>query len=204
MVVRTSTEWQVLAHETGHTFGAVHDCTSTTCADGQTVAAQQCCPLDAQTCDAAGAYIMNPSTGTGITKFSPCTIGNICSAIGRNSVKTTCLTANKDITTITGSQCGNGIVESGEDCDCGGTSGCGSNSCCDPTTCKFTTNSVCDPSNEDCCTSSCQFASNGTICRASTGVCDPQEVCSGTAATCPVDATAPDGKISISSSPKLR
>ncbi|APA11840.1 hypothetical protein sscle_08g066100 [Sclerotinia sclerotiorum 1980 UF-70] len=193
VVVRTSTEWQVLAHETGHTFGAVHDCTSDTCSDGQTVAAQQCCPLNAQTCDAGEAYIMNPSTRSGITKFSPCTIGNICSAIGRNSVKTNCLTANKDITTITGSQCGNGIVESGEDCDCGGESGCGGNSCCDPTTCKFTTNSVCDPSNEDCCTSTCQFASSGTVCRASTGTCDPQEVCSGTAATCPADATAPDG-----------
>lgn len=195
-MVRTSTEWQVLAHETGHTFGAVHDCTSSTCNDGQTVAAQQCCPLSSSTCDAAGAYIMNPSTSSGITQFSPCSIGNICSAIGRNGVKTSCLTANRDITIITASQCGNGIVESGEDCDCGGTSGCGSNSCCDPTTCKFTTNSVCDPSNEDCCTSTCQFASNGTVCRSSTGVCDPQEVCSGTAATCPEDATAPDGKIS--------
>lgn len=136
---------------------------------------------------------MNPSTGNNIQKFSPCSIGNICSAIGRNSVKTSCLTANKDVSTITGSQCGNGIVEAGEDCDCGGTSGCANNPCCNPTTCKFTSQSVCDPSNEDCCTSTCKFASNGTVCRASTGVCDPQEVCSGKAATCPVDTTAPDG-----------
>lgn len=193
VVVRTSTEWQVVAHETGHTFGAVHDCTSTTCADGTTVASQQCCPLSATTCDAGGLYIMNPSTGSSITKFSACSVGNICSAIGRNSVKTTCLTANKDIATITGSECGNGIVESGEDCDCGGTAGCSGNSCCDPTTCKFTDNSVCDPSNEDCCTSSCAFASSGTVCRASTGMCDPQETCSGTTATCPADATTPDG-----------
>ncbi|PQE04837.1 adam family of metalloprotease adm-b protein [Rutstroemia sp. NJR-2017a BBW] len=200
VVVRTSTEWQVLAHETGHTFGAVHDCTSQTCGDGTTVAAQQCCPLSANTCDAGGAFIMNPSTGSSISKFSACSIGNICSAIGRNSVKTTCLTANKDITTITGSQCGNGIVESGEDCDCGGESGCGSNSCCDAKTCKFTTNSVCDPSNEDCCTHSCQFASGGTVCRASTGVCDPQEVCSGTSAVCPEDTTSPDGTSCGSSS----
>ncbi|KAF4628123.1 hypothetical protein G7Y89_g10029 [Cudoniella acicularis] len=193
VVVRTSTEWQVVAHETGHTFGAVHDCTSTTCTDGTTVAAQQCCPLSTTTCDAGGSFIMNPSTGSNIEKFSPCTIGNICSAIGRNSVKTSCLTANKDVTTLTGSQCGNGIVEAGEECDCGGTAACGNNTCCDPTTCKFTTNSVCDPSNEDCCTNSCQFASANTICRASTGICNPQEVCSGTAAACPADTTAPDG-----------
>jgi hypothetical protein len=193
VVVRTSTEWQVVAHETGHTFGAVHDCTSQTCSDGTTVASQQCCPLSATTCDAGGAYIMNPSTGSNIQKFSPCTIGNVCAGIGRNSVKTSCLTANKDVSIITGSQCGNGIVEAGEDCDCGGTSGCGTNSCCDPTTCKFKSGAVCDPSNEDCCSQTCQFASSGTICRASTGTCDPQETCSGTSATCPADATAPDG-----------
>jgi hypothetical protein len=195
VVVRTSTEWQVLAHETGHTFGAVHDCDSSTCSDGTTVASQQCCPLSASTCDAGGAYIMNPSTGTNIQKFSPCTIGNICSAMGRNSVKTSCLTANKDIKTISGSQCGNGIVEAGEDCDCGGTASCTGNTCCNPTTCKFTTNSVCDPSNEDCCTSTCQFAGSGTVCRPSTGVCDPQEVCTGTTAACPADTTAVDGKV---------
>lgn len=28
VVIRTSTEWQIFAHETGHTFGAVHDCDS--------------------------------------------------------------------------------------------------------------------------------------------------------------------------------
>lgn len=194
VVVRTSTEWQVIAHETGHTFGAVHDCTSDTCSDGTTVASQQCCPLSTTTCDAGQAFIMNPSTGPNIQKFSACSIGNICSAIGRNSVKTTCLSANKDVSTITGSQCGNGIVEAGEDCDCGGASGCVNNTCCNPTTCKFTTNAVCDPSNEDCCSSTCQFSPSGMICRPTTGTCDPQETCSGTSATCPTDVTAPDGK----------
>ncbi|TAQ89118.1 hypothetical protein B7494_g2534 [Chlorociboria aeruginascens] len=175
VVMRTSTEWQVIAHETGHTFGAVHDCTSDTCSDGTTVNSQQCCPLSTTTCDAGGAFIMNPSTNASIAKFSPCSVGNICSAIGRNSVKTSCLSANKDVKTFAASECGNGIVEEGEDCDCGGTTGCGTNSCCDATTCKFTASSVCDPSNEDCCTASCQFSSNGTVCRESTGSCDPQE-----------------------------
>ncbi|ORY56053.1 ADAM family of metalloprotease-like protein ADM-B [Pseudomassariella vexata] len=193
VVVRTSTEWQVFAHETGHTFGAVHDCTSSTCSDG-TASVQKCCPVSASSCDAQGAYIMNPSTGSGITNFSPCSIGNICSAMDRNSIKTQCLTNNRDVVTITGQQCGNGIVEAGEDCDCGGESGCNDNACCNPTTCKFQSGAVCDPSNEDCCNDTCQFASNGTVCRSSTGTCDPQEVCSGSSAVCPADVTTPDGE----------
>lgn len=193
VVVRTSTEWLVFAHETGHTFGAVHDCDPTSCSDGS-LERQQCCPLTSNSCDAKAQFIMNPSTGDGITKFSPCSIGNVCSFLSRGSNRMSCLTSNKGISTFTGSQCGNGIVESGEDCDCGGEEGCKGNSCCDPKTCKFTTNSVCDPTNEECCTPQCSFMSNGTVCRASTGPCDPQEVCSGTSAGCPADASAPDGQ----------
>lgn len=193
VVVRTSTEWQVFAHESGHTFGAYHDCTETTCVDG-TLSKNQCCPLSTGSCDAGGSYIMNPSTGPGLTQFSPCSVGNICSAMQRGSVNAGCLSDNKNVVTISGSQCGNGIVEQGEDCDCGGANGCQGNSCCDPDTCKFTTNSVCDPANEDCCTGQCQFATNGTVCRTSSGTCDPQETCSGTSATCPVDLKAPNGQ----------
>jgi len=192
VVVRTSQEWLVFAHETGHTFGAVHDCNSQSCSDGS-LAKQQCCPLQASSCNANGQFIMNPSTGTGITKFSPCSIGNICSFLGRYSSRVTCLANNKDVTTITGSQCGNGIVEQGEDCDCGGTQGCTGNKCCNPTTCKFTDSSVCDPSNEECCNQQCQFKGAGTVCRASTGSCDPEETCSGSSPICPKDKSADDG-----------
>ncbi|KAF6834945.1 adam protease adm-b [Colletotrichum plurivorum] len=192
VVIQTPSEWQVVAHEVGHTFGAVHDCMSQTCSNGD-ANMNRCCPLSSSTCDAAGQFIMNPSTATGIRAFSPCSIGNICSGLLRNQVKSTCLVNNRDVKTILESQCGNGIVESGEDCDCGGESGCGNNRCCNPTTCKFTTNSVCDPSNEDCCNGQCQFASNGTVCRQSTGSCDPQETCSGTSASCPADAHKDDG-----------
>lgn len=193
VVAKTSTEWQVIAHESGHMFGAVHDCDSQTCSDGTTVQAQQCCPLSSTTCDAGGQFIMNPSTGSNINSFSACTIGNICSAMKLNSVQSSCLSDNKGVTTITGQQCGNGIVEEGEDCDCGGPGGCEGDSCCNPTTCRFINNAVCDDANEDCC-HNCQFSTNGTVCRASTGVCDPQEVCSGTNAACPADQVAPNGQ----------
>lgn len=193
VIARTSTEWQVFAHETGHTFGAVHDCDASTCASSNTVSSSQCCPLSQTACNANAAYLMNPYSSPGINTFSPCSIGNICSALGRNSVQSSCLTDNKGVVTITGNQCGNGIVEEGEDCDCGGTEGCAGNTCCDPTTCKFNSGAVCDPSNEGCCTNQCQFSSAGTVCRTSTGTCDPQEVCSGGNGTCPADTTAPDG-----------
>jgi hypothetical protein len=188
VVVRTSAEWQIFAHETGHTFGAVHDCTDSDCpVSGST---QPCCPLSANSCDAGGGFIMNPATGEGINTFSPCTIGNICSGLQR-LVNSECLTDNRDIGTITGQQCGNGIVEPGEDCDCGGDS-CES-TCCNPDTCKFSEGSVCDPTNDDCCTDQCQFASAGSVCRASTGECDPEETCPGNSGSCPNDTNLDDG-----------
>ena len=193
VVARTSTEWEVIAHESGHTFGAVHDCDRSACSDSAFVNSQQCCPRSADSCDAQGAFIMNPSTSAGVTDFSPCTVGNICSAMKTNSVQQTCLSDNKGVTTFTAAQCGNGIVEEGEDCDCGGEQNCAGNQCCDPGTCRFNENAVCDDSNEDCCRG-CQFANSGTVCRASTGVCDPQETCSGTSATCPDDQNTPDGQ----------
>lgn len=191
VVVNGPTEWQIFAHETGHTFGAVHDCTPDQCPVKPS--AQSCCPLKATQCDAGGQFIMNPSTGSGITNFSPCSIGNICSGL-KGNVKSDCLTDNKNVETITESICGNGIVEPGEDCDCGGADGCGTNKCCNPTTCKFAQGAVCDPANEDCCTDTCKYAGASTVCRNSTGDCDPQETCPGDSALCPPDAHKSDGE----------
>lgn len=191
VVVKKSSEWQIFAHETGHTFGAFHDCTERECPVGQN--SQQCCPLSTSSCNAGGDFLMNPSTSDSHNRFSPCSIGNICTTL-RLDTEADCLTDNRNVDTIMGSQCGNGIVESGEDCDCGGTDSCGENSCCDAATCKFRGNAQCDPSNEDCCTDSCRFASSGTVCRPSSGDCDPEETCPGDAARCPTDEHADDGE----------
>ncbi|PHH89994.1 hypothetical protein CDD83_4762 [Cordyceps sp. RAO-2017] len=188
VVVRLDgSEWQVFAHETGHTFGAFHDCDSNLCATQET-----CCPLSSDQCDANRKFIMNPTTGANMNSFSPCSIGNICSGL-QSSVNSNCLTANKNVNSILGSKCGNGIVESGEDCDCGTDQECRNNKCCDAKTCKFTSGSVCDPSNESCCTGQCQFANRGTVCRGSTGECDPEETCTGDHAGCPDDKHKEDG-----------
>ena len=136
---------------------------------------------------------MNPTTMDATNRFSQCTIGNICSGFASKTVTNTCLTSNKNVTLITGGECGNGIVEPGEDCDCGGPSGCQGDSCCNPTTCKFTAGSVCDDQSEECCLH-CQFSPVTQVCRPSiNAACDPQEMCPGNSSSCPRDITTPDG-----------
>ncbi|KAL2075041.1 hypothetical protein VTL71DRAFT_8821 [Oculimacula yallundae] len=189
VVVRTPSEWQVFAHESAHTFGAVHDCDSSICAAG---GSSQCCPFSSSGCDASGQFLMNPTSSRDMSEFSQCTVGNICSMMRSNAVRSRCLVNNVNVPTINGAQCGNGIVETGEQCDCGTAEECGANSCCDPSTCQFRANAVCDDTNDACC-NSCQFAAANTVCRASRGPCDLQEVCSGSTGSCPTDAFQPNG-----------
>ncbi len=111
----------------------------------------------------------------------------------RNAIRTECLSGNEDVPTISDQLCGNGVVDEGEDCDCGGEERCGDNPCCDPNTCRFTSGSTCDPSTQRCCTDQCQPASSGLVCRESVGLCDPEEMCDGSSAECPENEELPDG-----------
>lgn len=190
VVVRTESEWQVMAHEIGHNFGAIHDCTSS-CTGQQSL---DCCPFSRSSCNANNEFIMNPAVNRRISDFSPCSIGQICSAMERNAIRTECLSGNEDVPTISDQLCGNGVVDEGEDCDCGGEERCGDNSCCDPNTCRFTSGSTCDPSTQRCCTDQCQPASSGLVCRESVGLCDPEEMCDGSSADCPANEELADGQ----------
>ncbi|KAL4930288.1 ADAM family of metalloprotease ADM-A [Aspergillus undulatus] len=187
VVASAANQWQVFAHESGHTFGAYHDCESTTCSSGGS-----CCPFSASTCSAGGEYIMNPISTRPQSDFSPCTIGNVCSALGSRRVSTRCLTTNTNTPTITLGECGNGIVEAGEECDCG--DDCDDNTCCDGSTCRFRGDAVCDGSSGQGCCHDCQFASRGTVCRAALGECDIEETCPGDSGDCPDDETEDDGE----------
>lgn len=192
VVASSLVDTHVLAHEIGHSFGAVHDCDSSACTAGDD-RTSNCCPNGNSTCATGGEFLMNPSSSSSQDMFSPCTQGNVCNNIGRRSINTTCLLPNSGrITLISENVCGNGIVEEGEECDCGGPEGCKGNTCCDPLTCKFTTGSQCDDLNDHCC-NNCKFASSSTVCRDSTGPCDFTEYCPGNSTECPAIRIKKDG-----------
>ncbi|KAI9278850.1 Metallo-peptidase family M12-domain-containing protein [Phascolomyces articulosus] len=176
-------EWKVVAHEIGHGFGAIHDCTSDSCpCSGSSC---QCCPLSDTQCDAGGTYIMNPTNNVSTESFSPCSINTIC---GLFSSMGTCLEAPGSRTVQTLQMCGNGIKEEGEDCDPGGQP----SSCCDATTCKFVNGATCDDTTDLCC-DNCQLRPANTVCREAQSECDIAEHCDGTTGDCPADTYVDDG-----------
>ncbi|XP_043777508.1 disintegrin and metalloproteinase domain-containing protein 20-like [Cervus elaphus] len=90
---------------------------------------------------------------------------------------------------ITNERCGNGEVESGEQCDCGSFKECYNNPCCD-SLCSWTARSNCDA--EACCTN-CTFSKPGMLCRPIQSICDLPEYCRGVSKTCPKDVFMQDG-----------
>ncbi|KAF7340165.1 Zinc metalloprotease [Mycena venus] len=186
------TEWQVVAHEIGHNFGAIHD-VGANCADGCN-STTACCPLSTSSCDANAQFIMSPVAEKGEKQFSPCSLGNICSLMtGVSRTNTTCLQdPSNNVETISLQMCGNGIVEAGEQCDPGEDV---DSPCCDNKTCKFKAGAVCDPDSSPCCTPQCGFAPSTQVCRpAKDPKCDVQETCTGSSSSCPSDVVAPNGQ----------
>ncbi|KAM3588970.1 hypothetical protein VKS41_001400 [Umbelopsis sp. WA50703] len=130
----TLDEWKVVAHEIGHGFGAIHDCTAQLCpCNGDC----NCCPLSYSQCDSGGTYIMNPTSNVSTSNFSPCSIADICNSLPNIGY---CLQTPGTRKIETFSMCGNGILESGEECDSGGVD----DACCHGATCKLKTGAVCD------------------------------------------------------------
>ncbi len=89
-----------------------------------------------------------------------------------------------------GSLCGNGIVEPGEECDCGYANECKEQNCCydadqkPSLKCRLKPNAKCSPSQGPCCTSQCNFASSNTNCMLS-NECLNNVTCTGSNAFCP-------------------
>ncbi|XP_059352596.1 uncharacterized protein LOC130700381 isoform X7 [Daphnia carinata] len=87
--------------------------------------------------------------------------------------------------------CGNGVVEDGEECDCGTIEECHeSDPCCDPITCKLTAEAEC--ASGPCC-DDCKLRPKGYLCRDATNECDLPEICNGRSGQCPLDIFKKNG-----------
>ncbi|KAJ8404787.1 hypothetical protein AAFF_G00331740 [Aldrovandia affinis] len=124
----------------------------------------------------------------GSTNFSSCSGEDFETLIFRGGG--VCLKnqpSNNDIVTV--AECGNGMLEEGEQCDCGEPEEC-NDKCCEAATCQFTPGSACS---EGACCRDCQVRVSGTPCRKSVNVCDLPEFCNGQSAFCPEDFYIMDG-----------
>jgi hypothetical protein len=105
--------------------------------------------------------------------------------------------------TVARATCGDGMLDSGEQCDLG--AGNGTAATCCTNLCEFRAGgATCRPAAGACdvaetCSGTSgicpadQFRPANFICRASAGVCDVQETCTGSSAACPPDAFEPAG-----------
>ncbi|XP_034258232.1 disintegrin and metalloproteinase domain-containing protein 22 isoform X1 [Pantherophis guttatus] len=121
------------------------------------------------------------------TKFSKCDIEEYHEFL--NNGGGACL-FNKPSKLLDPPECGNGFVETGEECDCGAQSECHveGEDCC--SSCTLTANSQC--SNGLCCRK-CQFELKGVVCREAVNDCDIPETCKGDSSQCSPNLYKIDG-----------
>lgn len=163
------------AHEVGHNFGSPHDSGS------------ECTPGESKSPDKKerGNYIMYARATSGDklnnNKFSVCSIKNISQVLEKK--RGSCFVESGQPI------CGNGLVEPGEQCDCGYSDQCKDDCCYDANQpdnkkCKLKPGKVCSPSQGPCCTFECSYKGHNEKCREESE-CAHQGLCSGASAQCP-------------------
>ena len=155
------------SHELGHNYGMHHDKendpdASCQCSDGS----HKCI---------MSAIISNDTP----SKWSTCSEALLLSLKEESSHS--CLKDQPSADLLFGNPvCGNGIIEKGEDCDCG------SQECnCCTNECKLPEGAECSPTNGKCCDDSCKIKRRGSICREEQNDCDLAEYCDGESVICP-------------------
>ncbi|XP_040587914.1 disintegrin and metalloproteinase domain-containing protein 25-like [Mesocricetus auratus] len=154
----------ITAHEMGHNLGMKHDEGTCTCGD------QPC--------------LMN--AGYGINKLSNCSYA----AFWTTYATTNCLRKEtKLVSNLKFKFCGNGVVEDGEQCDCGSWQACRADPCC-MEGCVLQRGASCA---FGLCCKGCQIMPSGTLCREADNECDLPEWCDGHSHECPNDVYLLDG-----------
>ncbi|XP_048949468.1 disintegrin and metalloproteinase domain-containing protein 22 isoform X8 [Canis lupus dingo] len=120
-------------------------------------------------------------------KFTQCNIEEYHDFL--NSGGGACL-FNKPSKLLDPPECGNGFIETGEECDCGTPAECvlEGAECCKK--CTLTQESQCS---DGLCCKKCKFQPMGTVCREAVNDCDIRETCSGNSSQCAPNIHKMDG-----------
>uniref|UniRef100_A0A0C9R7S6 ADAM9 protein n=1 Tax=Fopius arisanus TaxID=64838 RepID=A0A0C9R7S6_9HYME len=161
----------LIAHMMGHNLGMEHDSRNCSCPEER-------CTMSSEFGISAPRH------------WSSCSKDSLAFAF--NHGMDHCL-RNKPLMIFGGPVCGNGFVESGEECDCGVKEHC-DNACCNPDNCTLTINATC-ATGECCDLSSCKWKNRGTPCRTADNECDLAEYCTGNSEYCPDDEHKINGDV---------
>ncbi|XP_072539798.1 disintegrin and metalloproteinase domain-containing protein 23 isoform X4 [Salminus brasiliensis] len=118
-------------------------------------------------------------------RFSKCSINDYKNFLLRGGAS--CL-FNRPNKLFEATECGNGYVEVGEECDCGARMECYKD-CCKK--CSLSNGAHC--SDGPCCNSTCLLIPRGYSCRYAVNDCDISESCSGDSGQCPPNLHKQDG-----------
>ncbi|XP_039219388.1 disintegrin and metalloproteinase domain-containing protein 15 isoform X8 [Crotalus tigris] len=166
-----------LSHQLGHNLGLAHDSDACGCNTSIRPPSRKC--------------IMEAPTGImpGLS-FSTCSQQRFQQILQGNQVS--CLLDQPEPARMVKSHCGNRLVESGEQCDCGLFLEC-TDPCCNATTCQLVAGAQC-ATGQPCC-HQCKLLSAGHTCRAVRNECDLPEFCDGTSPHCPSNLYKQDGTL---------
>ncbi|XP_066486629.1 disintegrin and metalloproteinase domain-containing protein 21-like [Tiliqua scincoides] len=155
------------AHQLGHNLGMQHD--------------QKYCTCHQHSCIMA-------TLQSNASRFSNCSYHSYANLI--NGGQKQCLLIPPEYEKLYERRtCGNQVVESGEQCDCGSKVHCDSDACCQ-SNCMLRSGATC--AFGKCC-ANCQLLPSGTVCRERTSTCDLPEYCTGLSEWCPEDLHVQDG-----------
>ncbi|XP_075464648.1 disintegrin and metalloproteinase domain-containing protein 23 isoform X2 [Ascaphus truei] len=135
--------------------------------------------------DSWGGCIMEETGVFHSRKFSKCSIAEYKEFLTRGGGS--CL-FNRPTKLFEVTECGNGYVEAGEECDCGFRMECFGD-CCKK--CSLSNGAHC--SDGPCCNTSCLFLPREYDCRYAVNGCDITEHCTGDSGQCPPNLRKQDG-----------
>ncbi|XP_010620089.1 disintegrin and metalloproteinase domain-containing protein 25 isoform X2 [Fukomys damarensis] len=160
-----------LAHEIGHNLGMKHD-------------------EQVQPCKCEGRACIMAEADNNSNKFSNCSYSVVWSTTKSSKCMHNVPVA-VNLTPLSPQRmfCGNGVVEEGEECDCGSLQLCTEDPCC-LTNCTLIFGAQCA---FGLCCKNCTFMPSGSVCREKNDECDLPEWCNGTSHECPKDVYVLNG-----------